>query len=83
MEDKYCAEKHRRIDEKLDTQDRRLNNHAERIDKMEQNFHRMDERMANLITEMSKLNSILRWIFGLGATTLVGFLFRAIEKAVL
>lgn len=78
-----CEERHQHVQERLSRNEARLNNHSQRLDTVEQNFSRMDARMDGLITEMSKLNSILRWLFGLGATALVGFLFRAIEKAVM
>ncbi|MDO4720977.1 MAG: hemolysin XhlA family protein [Peptostreptococcaceae bacterium] len=78
-----CEERHHHVQDRLSRNESRLNNHSKRIDAVEQNFTRMDERIGGLITEMSKLNSILRWLFGLAATALVGFLFRAIEKVVM
>lgn len=36
MNDELCLEKHKRVDEKLDLHDRRLNNHEDRLDKLEQ-----------------------------------------------
>lgn len=35
MDEKLCAEKHKRIDERLDLNERRANSHSERIDKIE------------------------------------------------
>lgn len=81
--EKVCEERHNHVQERLARNENRLNNHSERLDKVERNFSRMDERLGGLITEMSRLNSILRWIFGLAATSLLGFLLRAIERVVM
>lgn len=83
MDEKICQERHTHIQERLDRNEKRLDDHSDRLDKIEQNVPRIEERMSGLILEMSRLNSILRWIFGLAVTTLVGFIFKLIEKAVM
>lgn len=49
MDKTICNEKHKRIDERLDVHDIRLNNHGERIDKLEQHKSKTETEIKNLI----------------------------------
>lgn len=48
MELKVCEEKHKRIEEKINVHDIRLNDHGKRIDKIEQNQSKTDAKIENL-----------------------------------
>lgn len=75
-----CNEKHRRIDEKLNLAETRLNNHSTRIDQLEQNNSRMDERLNGLIQQLGTLNTTLKWFIGLMVGAFVSFFFYAVQN---
>ena len=83
MENKLCELTHKRIDEKLDLQERRINDHSKRIDLMEQNNTRMDEKLAGLILQLGNLNTTLKWLIGLMVGGFVSFFFYAVQKGVI
>lgn len=79
MED-MCELKHKRIDERLETQDDRLNNHAKRIDKLEQYQSRSEVEIRNLCEQIKSLVSTIKWSMGLLGTSLVGFIIWYIQQ---
>lgn len=83
MERAVCDEKHRRIDEKFDTHERRINNHSERIDMIERVNSRLEERLDGLIKQLSTLNSTMKWFMGLLLGGIVSFFFYAIQQGIL
>lgn len=83
MEERLCNERHKRLDEKIDTQEKRINNHSARIDAIEQITSRMDERLLGLITQLGALNIILKWFIGLIVGGCVSFFFYAAQKGLL
>lgn len=78
--EKLCELKHAEIDKKFELTERRLNNHGERIDKLEQNSVRLEERLDNLIKQLSSLNTMLRWFIGLMIGAFVSFFFYAVQQ---
>ncbi len=80
--EKLCDLKHAEIDKKFETTERRLNNHSERIDKLEQNSARLEERLDNLITQLSSLNTLMRWFMGLLIGSFVAFFFYAVQSKI-
>ncbi|ACO86868.1 hemolysin XhlA family protein [Clostridium botulinum] len=79
MELKVCEEKHKRIEEKINVHDIRLNDHSKRIDKIEQNQSRTDAKMENLCDQLKQLVSVLKWYVGLTVGALVSFFFYTIQ----
>jgi F0F1-type ATP synthase assembly protein I len=79
MED-ICKEKHKRIDEKFDTHERRLNNHGERIDALEQFKSSTETEIKNLIEQIKSLVVTMRWFMGLMVGTLLGFFIWYIQR---
>ncbi|NEZ76295.1 hypothetical protein EXM98_06355 [Clostridium botulinum] len=79
MELKVCEEKHKRLEEKINVHDIRINNHSERIDKIEQNQFRTDAKMENLCDQLKQLVSVLKWYVGLTVGALVSFFFYTIQ----
>ncbi|AWB31508.1 MULTISPECIES: hemolysin XhlA family protein [Clostridium] len=79
MELKVCEEKHKRIEEKINVHDIRLNDHGKRIDKIEQNQSRTDTKIENLCDQLKQLVSVLKWYIGLTVGALVSFFFYAIQ----
>ncbi|ACA43846.1 hypothetical protein FDC22_05970 [Clostridium botulinum] len=79
MELKVCEEKHKRIEEKINVQDIRLNDHGKRIDKIEQSQSRTDTKIENLCDQLKQLVGIMKWYVGLTVGALVSFFFYAIQ----
>lgn len=73
MNEELCIEKHKRVDERLDIQDKRLNNHSDRIDKLEQHQSRTETQIVNLCEQIKSLVTTIRWFMGLLITGLAGF----------
>jgi predicted nuclease with TOPRIM domain len=78
--EKLCELKHIEIDKKFETTEKRLNNHGDRIDKLEQNSIRLEERLDNLIKQLAQLNTMLRWFIGLMIGSFVAFFFYAVQQ---
>ena len=78
--EKLCELKHNEIDKKFETTEKRLNNHGDRIDKLEQNSVRLEERLDNLIKQLSSLNTMMRWFLGLMIGAFVSFFFYAVQQ---
>lgn len=64
----------------LETHDKRLNNHAERLDKLEQDGREFRTEIKNLCENIKSLTSAIKWLIGLGASSLLGFFFYAIQS---
>jgi predicted nuclease with TOPRIM domain len=78
--EKLCELKHNEIDKKFETTEKRLNNHGDRIDKLEQNSVRLEERLDNLIKQLAQLNTMLRWFIGLMIGAFISFFFYAVQQ---
>jgi hypothetical protein len=74
-----CQERHKRIDERLDVHDKRLNDHSKEIDKLSVSDARNTNEITNLCKQISDLVTTLRWLIGLLVTTLGGFFIWAIQ----
>jgi len=79
VELKVCEEKHKRIEEKINVHDTRLNNHGDRIDKLEQNQASVNTKIESLCDQIKQLVSVLKWYIGLSVGALVSFFFYAIQ----
>lgn len=81
MSEKECSHvAHNHVVERLDRNERRLNNHSERIDKLEQTQTGLSAQMSALTKSIDKLDGTLRWLIGLGAATFIGFFIKAVER---
>lgn len=77
-----CDEKHRQLEDKIGTHEKRLNNHSERIDQLEQNEVGNTKDIANLCKRLDDMISQNRWFIGILIVQLIGFFFFAIQKTV-
>jgi predicted nuclease with TOPRIM domain len=75
-----CDERHKRLDEKIAIHERRLNNHSERLDRIELANGRLEERLNNLITQLENLNKTMKWFMGLLVGSFVAFFFYAVQQ---
>ena len=80
--EKICELKHEAIDKKFETTEKRLDNHGDRIDMLEQNNVRLQERLDNLIKQLVQLNSTLKWFMGLMIGAIVSFFFYAVQQSI-
>jgi ElaB/YqjD/DUF883 family membrane-anchored ribosome-binding protein len=65
---KLCEEKHDQIKEKLDLHDKRLNNHSDRLDRLEQNEVENRNDIKHLIKKMDDFISTIKWGLGIFVT---------------
>ncbi len=68
-----CVQEHKRINNELGRHERRMNNHGERIDKIEQFQSRSETKVENLCEQIRSLVSTIRWALGVVISTLLGF----------
>lgn len=64
----------------LNLHEKRINNHSERIDKLEQNDVKRDIQIENLCKSIEGLTTSIKWALGLFAGSFVGFFFYAIQN---
>ena len=83
MDKSVCDERHKRLDEKIAIHERRLNNHSERLDRIELANGRLEERLNNLITQLENLNKTIKWFMGLLVGSFVSFFFYAVQQGVI
>ena len=73
-------------DEKLEhivaTHETRINDHGERLDKLELQSGRLDERIVALCDKLESQTKALNWLIGLAATGLVGFFMYALQNSI-
>ncbi|GAA4294276.1 hemolysin XhlA family protein [Anaerocolumna aminovalerica] len=73
MNEEYVAKQ-------LETHEKRLNNHGDRLDKLEQYQSRSEVQISNLCEQIKSLISTIKWSMGLLITTLVGFIIWYIQS---
>lgn len=67
-DEKLCKERCKTVDEKLNLHDKRLNNHADRLDKLEQSEIENRTEIKNLIKKMDDFISTIKWGLGIFVT---------------
>ena len=83
MQDEVCKEKHKNIDERLDTHDRRLNKHGEILDSLMADNASFKAELKNLCDNLKSFTSVMKWFIGIWVTTLLGFFIYVIEKNII
>ena len=71
---------HESMKEQIKRNETRLNNHSDRIKKLENYRTRTEVQIENLIKEIGSLVSTMRWTMALLVTTLVGFFIWYIQS---
>ena len=61
------------IRDKLETHEKRINNHADRIDQLERYQSRSEEQIKNLCEQIKNLVTTMKWFMGLFVSALIGF----------
>lgn len=70
------------IKHRLDVQDNRLNDHSKRIDRLEIVQAEANTMIKNLCEKIESQTKAIYWLIGLGATSLLGFFFYAVQQSV-
>lgn len=70
------------IKHQLETHDKRINNHSERLDELERGRAATDVKMDNLCEKLEAQTKSINWLIGLMASGLLGFFFYAIQKGI-
>ncbi|HAT4219475.1 hemolysin XhlA family protein [Clostridium perfringens] len=68
------------VEDKLKTHDKRLNDHAKRIDQLEQNDAKKEVQINNLIKSIDTLVMVLKGLITVIGGCLVTFFFYAIQN---
>ncbi len=68
------------VEYKIDACEKELNNHSNRIDKLEQQVAKFAIQIENLCSDLKDLTGVLKWLVGVMITTLVGFFMWAIQS---
>jgi predicted RNase H-like nuclease (RuvC/YqgF family) len=82
-EGSVCKEKHIRIDEKIETHERRINKYGERLDRLEQDGRELKIEIKNLCKQIEGLTSILKWFIGSLVGSFIAFFFYAVQNGVI
>lgn len=67
----------------IETHEKRINNHSERIDKLEQNQAEFKVQIQNLVKSIESLTNTLKWGLGFVVSGFVGFFFYVIQNNLL
>lgn len=78
--DGICKATHARIDERLAVHDSRINNHGDRLDKLEQYQSKSEVQIDNLCLQIKALVITIRWAMGLIGSSLVAFVIWYIQS---
>lgn len=68
------------IEHKLEIHEKRINNHSERLDKLEQDSVALKTELKNLCENLKSLTTVMKWFIGLIIGSFVGFFFYAIQN---
>jgi len=60
-----------------------LNNHSERLDKIEQQQATFAVQIENLCSDLKDLTGVLKWLVGVLITTLIGFFIYMVQAGVI
>lgn len=68
------------IKHQIEVHDKRINNHSERLDKLEQDSVALKTELKNLCENIKSLTTVMKWFIGLIIGSFVGFFFYAIQN---
>lgn len=70
------------VKDKLETHERRINNHSERLDKLEQDGRELKTELKNLCENLKSLTNMMKWSIGAMGGALISFFFYAIQTGI-
>lgn len=69
-----------RLNEKIQTHDKILDNHDKRLDVLERETTKFEVRLENLIKQLEELNKTMKWFIGVLVGALVSFFFYGVQQ---
>lgn len=69
------------IKDKLQTHDKRLDNHGDRLDKLEREGAELKVEIKNLCENIKSLTSTMKWFIGLLVGAFVSFFFFIVQRS--
>lgn len=78
--EKLWDEKHRQVKTRLDTHEKKLNEHDDEIEELKISDTMHDEQIMMVIRRMDEIISQNRWFIGIVVVQLLGFFFVVIEN---
>jgi hypothetical protein len=70
------------VRDKLETHDKRLNNHGERLDKLEQDGRELKTELKNLCENIKSLTNMMKWFVTTLGGALISFFFYAVQTGI-
>jgi hypothetical protein len=67
------------IKDKIETYEKRLNNHGSRLDKLEQDSIELKTELKNLCENLKSLTNIMRWFITAMGGALISFFFYSVQ----
>lgn len=64
------------------THEKRINDHGERLDKLELQSGRLEERIVALCDKLEVQTKAINWLIGLEVTALVGFFMFVVQHGI-
>lgn len=83
MDDKLCETHRTNLKEYIQRQETRINNHSDRLDKLEQYRSSIEEKINNLTDKISSLVKVLWWFIGALGGAFIGFFFYAAQHGLI
>ena len=77
-----CKEKHKQIDEKLDSHSESIKNHYDRIGKLEVAQGTQIERIDNVCDKVGGLTKAIWWFIGIIVSSYIAFFFGIVQNLV-
>lgn len=71
------------MNHEIEIHEKRLNNHSERLDKLEQKQVEFTVKIETLCNDLKGLTSVLKWLCSLLCTSFVGFFFYVIQHYII
>lgn len=79
MQFEICTEKHKSVDEKINSLNRKFDIHDDRLDKLEQDGRELKNEIKNLCKNLKSLTDIMKWFLTVMGGSLIGFFFYVIQ----
>ncbi len=67
------------VKHQINVHEKRINNHSERLDKLEHDSVALKTELKNLCENLKSLTTVMKWFIGLIVGSFVGFFFYAIQ----
>lgn len=67
------------IKDKLETHEKRINNHGDRLDKLEQDGRELKTELKNLCENLKSLTNMMKWFITAMGGALISFFFYAVQ----